>query len=210
MKTAASFIIGILFMATMLVHTDVSAKNHSKHQAYRKVALSKKQRSLNDAQGCTCDKLCENCLTPLYACGHSEQTQTIPFSSVFGLVFYPIHLEINVVTPVGIVHPVSGDDTQFQVLEDGKYLIQFHTNAQAINPSDPTWVYVQLRNVTANTILLRESRVADAVQAVIVTDTSQTLVELPAGTIIDMEAASPSPNGVYITNPTLVISRVAA
>jgi hypothetical protein len=122
-----------------------------------------------------------------FAAAFTDTSQPIPVAAVFT----PIIFAANRFTPVGIVHPVGTNATQFQVLADGFYNISWDYTAISFLAGVVQLVQTQLFNVTTATVIPPSpfqtfTLQVDEIKAV----SGDVLVFLPANTIIDLEVMS--------------------
>jgi hypothetical protein len=82
----------------------------------------------------------------------SAYTQNAPqtINSINNTVFTPITFAVNEFTPIGIVHPVSGNTAQFEVLETGYYDVSW-TFTAITTIEVPIFGTVELFNVRTST-----------------------------------------------------------
>lgn len=140
-----------------------------------------------------------------FAAAHNDVTQVIN-----ALTDTPVRFPVNNFPPVGIVHPVGGNTTQFQVLNTGLYLITW-TLSGVTDSVDGEDVTTRLFNVTTNnTINPNPATRTHAFTDAPFTVSAQTIVRLPAGTIVQVridrtdEAAT-----LIIGNPTFTITEIS-
>ena len=121
----------------------------------------------------------------------------------------PVQFLFNVVPPHKIVHPVLANVSQFQVEENGVYLIEWSMNVSA--PSAPTDVTITLRNVTTSTQI---DPIPNAIQTIAIAGDLNSIsgengLFLPAGTVIQLEIAT-STEEITISNPFMQITKISS
>ena len=147
-----------------------------------------------------------------YASGDDTAIQTIPLDGQQNIAFAN-----DQVTAVGIVHPVSGDFSQFQILNSGTYLFQWYLtfNFSSSLSTNPTLLSPRLFNLsTTTTISPVQMITVDLPDATSYTNIAgQSLVTVTAGTIMTLQISSidlgSGGSSVNITNRTFVITQVA-
>lgn len=121
-------------------------------------------------------------------------------------------------TPLRVLHPLSSDNTKFEIKETGSYLIGWTVNLvlETQLATQSTDVTIQLFNFTTSSPISPdpfnvlqlfnsgESGPLDAIECV----SGQTIVSLPKGTILQLRVTSSNP-GLFIYNPTFFIARNA-
>ncbi len=189
MKRALFTLIGAFVMASSFVQLPLVAKQ------------KKQQAHSSSSEHC-----CQNCLQPVYACGYSNEEQTIA-AGPDPLVYIPLALENDEVPPAGITHPVLGDTTLFELNEDGVYLLEWHMDISPVNPTNQ--IFIRLRDILTDTVISSSEQVFSSGGNNIL-DAGQTLAQLSAGTVLVLEVASGVANdNVVVNNATLVITRIS-
>ena len=138
-----------------------------------------------------------------YAAGYSASSQNITAGTTVSVL-----LPNDQVVPVGILHPVSGDFSQFQILESGTYLFQWYLSFTDSTPG--TLVRVRLHNVTTATDITPEDLLTVELFAEVFTGvTGQSAVTVPAGTVMSLTVFNDSSNFIAISTCTFVITQIA-
>lgn len=141
-----------------------------------------------------------------FASAFNAATQTITGTSPVAVIFPSNQLR----TPLHILHPVSGDFTKFQVVKAGTYEIGWTLTLQNAVLTTPTQnVTIQLFNATTsqpippNPFQVQTLNLAD-----FETVSGQTIVFLPANTVIQLRVTPGLASGVNVSDATLFINRV--
>lgn len=140
-----------------------------------------------------------------FAAAHSDITQVITAATET-----PIRFPVNNFPPVGIVHPVNGNTTQFQVLNTGLYLITWTLSGTSTTDEGES-VTTRLFNVTTGTTIhpdpaTRTRAFPDAPFSI----SAQTIVRLPAGTIVQLRVDHSDEDAtLIIANPTFTITEIS-
>ncbi len=146
----------------------------------------------------------------------SAYTQNVPqtISSINNTVFTPITFAVNEFAPIGIVHPVSGNTAQFEVLEAGYYDVSWTFTAITTNEV-PIFGTVELFNVTTSTPIGPAPFERFTLNVASFPNPEETksvsgrkIVFLPANTVLQLQANFI--NSATVNEPTFNIVQVAA
>lgn len=118
-------------------------------------------------------------------------------------------------TPINMTHPVSGDDSQFKILESGVYLIGW-TLSMKENAQTITRVSIQLWNTTLGQAIGPDPfQIEELVDGAELFDvvSGQTIVKLSKETILQLRLQATlldvEPANLLVFNPTLFIMKIA-
>lgn len=129
-----------------------------------------------------------------------------PLAPAFNPIVFPTE---QTGSPVKITHPLSGDASKFAIMKAGTYKISWTLSVQDIGLTATT-VAVQLWNFSTQTPIRPSPFQEQTISATGLVEAifGQTIAYLPAGTILQLRAAS-APAVATVINPTFTISRIA-
>ncbi len=187
MKTLSAILSSALFIAVALLQTGVEAKQATKKEKSPAKAASKLAHP---------KKQC--CSDPIYAC-----------ASISGFVnitspFLVINFDVNDVVPKGIVHPVTGDDSRFEIKTNGLYQIQWDVTLTEL--SSPSTAALWLRNSIDDTIYPSSFQIISLLTGS-TSFAGQTLLRLQYGDMLQLEVANSGATAA-VSLATLVITRI--
>ena len=144
-----------------------------------------------------------------FAAAHSDTPQAVEATGDTLVDF-----TINNFTPVGIIHPFAGDDSQFQVLNTGLYLITWTMSVTALIQSEVDTFNVQLFNVTAGAAIPPDPMVTTTLDFLVGPVTfplsAQTIVPLTAGDVVQLRINHANEDQVLtISSPTFTITEIS-
>lgn len=144
-----------------------------------------------------------------FAAAHNDAPQVI-----LQLANTPVLFPIDNFTPVGIVHPVAADTSQFQVLNTGLYLITWTMTVAATVIEEPDVFSVRLFNVSSAITIPPDPAASTAIDFAIGIPvfplSGQTIVPLAAGTIVQLRVDHTNPAQVLtMTSPTFTITEIS-
>ncbi len=188
MKNISTLAAGVFVLMTSLLQNEAAAK-----QTAQPIAAVK--------DGSHCKKKC--CEDTAYACATNPDPIGQGLDTNWPYIVFPE----NVVEPQGIIHPVAGDTSKFQVQEAGLYQIQWHLSAR-------TSIYSQLLEVilvdgndnpyTASYELQALASITDR------TMSGQVILDLQTGSTLQMKAMGflGSPSSPDVIHATMTITKL--
>ena len=138
-----------------------------------------------------------------YAASYDDTFQSIPLYQMPNAIFSK-----DQVPPAGIVHPVGGDYSQFQIVNDGTYLFQWYLSFTDAGVN-PTIIAPRLYNLSTNTVIAPVQQLSVNLFADQYTPISgQSVAWLPAGTIMQLSINSISGGDLQLSDRTFVITQI--
>lgn len=209
MNIFLSAVIGLALSFGMGFVSDLNANEHfAPALTCNMSAQSGLATSINPKRCCQCVKKQHSAYISSYSSDLFQFT-----SSTFG--FTPVLFENDQSIPKNMIHPVAGDDTQFQIVYDGVYRIEWSA-LFANNILDGDVAQLRLFNVTANSAYLP----LQTVTVPAISNTAQAgicvagsiIVPLTAGTVLSLQYASLNgtiPNPLLINSPTITMAKIS-